>query len=358
MTQKGNRTGMAFAALAAGLFLVGVVSCSTARFYSQALGGQLEIMRKARPVKKVLADPATKPLLREKLTTAGDILAFAKSELHLPAESQYDRYTNLGRRYVVWVVFAAPEFSVEPKKWRYPLLGSLSYRGFFKEELAKAEAARLEAEGLDVYIGGVEAYSTLGFLRDPLLNTFMGRGDADLAELICHELTHQRLYLPGDTDFNEAFATAVGREGARRWLRARGRTTDLERYEKEMRVEQEFIALVLQTRQELKDTYAKPHADDEARRKAKASVLATLRQHADALDRRYGGSLKIERWFAKPVNNARLGTISTYHEMLPGFEAMLKSHHGDLEAFYKQVAGMRKLTKKERRHQVMEAAKP
>src|SRR5690606_36590476 len=148
---------------------------------------------------------------------------------------------NLGRRYVVWVIFAAPEFSVDAKSWWYPLVGHLKYRGFFREDLAEKEAAKLRSDGPDVYVGGVEAYSTLGYLRDPLLNTFLGRDDANLAELIFHELTHQRVFLSGDTDFNEALATVVGREGARRWLKARGRTSDLIQYQQESKVEKEFI---------------------------------------------------------------------------------------------------------------------
>ncbi len=341
----------------AALGLVVLCGCSTVKFYSQALGGQAEILRKARPAAVVLKDPKTKPLLKEKLTTVADILDYAEKEMHLPARSQYDRYTDLGRRYVVWVVFASPEFSVEAKRWWYPLVGRLSYRGFFTEEAAKAEADKLRAEGLDVHTGGVEAYSTLGFLRDPLLNTFMGRKDADLAELIFHELTHQRLYLSGDTDFNEAFATSVGREGARRWLRARGRLKDLAQYEKEMRIEQEFIAIALRTRSELKTLYAQePKPADDVMRTEKSALMALLRQRADAMDRRHGGSLKLERWFTKPVNNARLNTVSTYYTLLPGFDALLRQHGGDLDAFYGTVEGMKNLSKKERRERLEAAA--
>jgi len=337
------------------LLLPGLVlcSCSTVRFYSQALGGQAEILQKARPVAEVLADPKSKPLLKQKLNTVADIRAYAETAVHLPAKGQYERYANLGRRHVVWVVFAAPEFSVEARKWWYPLVGSLSYRGFFKERLAEQEAAGLRAEGLDVYVGGVDAYSTLGFLRDPLLNTFIGRSDAELAELIFHELTHQRLYLSGDTDFNEAFASAVGQEGARRWLRAQGRTRELAQYEKEMRIEREFVALVLRTREELKQVYSRTYRSVEIERAAKAAAFVHMRQRADALDRRYGGSLKIERWFQKPVNNARLSTLATYYEMLPGFEALLKAHGGDLESFFKAVEAMRGLGKEARRQKIL-----
>ncbi len=330
-------------------------SCSTLRFYTQAAGGQWEMLRKARPVAEVMADPACKPLLKEKLTTVGHILDDAARELHLPAEGQYRRYANLGRKHAVWVVFAAPEFSIEPKTWRYPLLGRLAYRGFFEERLAEAEAARLKSEGMEVHVSGVAAYSTLGFFRDPLLNTFIGRDDAELAELIFHELTHQRLYLGGDTDFNEAFATAVGQEGARRWLRSRQKWVELARYEKELKVEREFVKLVLQARNELKEVYSRVYRSQEAERLQKQRVLAALKDKAMALDRRHGGGLSIERWFKKPVNNARLATVSSYYEMLPGFEAILKRCGGDVDAFFAEIDTLKKLGHDDRRRHVMQA---
>lgn len=304
----------------------------------------MEMLSKARPVSEVLADTKTKPALRASLKSVTHMLDYAKNELLLPTKGQYTRYTDLGRRYAVWVVFATPEFSVEPKTWRYPLIGKLAYRGFFEENLAQNEAEKLQAEGYDVHVGGVEAYSTLGFLRDPLLNTFIQRADADLAELLFHELTHQRLYLRGDTDFNEAFATAVGQEGARRWLHAQGRLRELARYDKELRVERDFISLALQTREELKHLY-KTNTNLAAEKKA---ILARFHQRAVALDQKHGGTMKIERWFKKPVNNARLATLSTYFELLPGFEALLKQHHGDLEEFFVAVETMKSLDHKTR----------
>jgi predicted aminopeptidase len=336
-----------------GLACLCLCSCSTARFYSQALSGQVELMQKARPVAEVIASPKTKPLLKQKLTTVTDILSFAEREMQLPTEGQYNRYSDLGRSHVVWVVFAAPEFSITPKKWSYPLLGKLAYRGFFKESLAQTESAQLKAEGYDVHVAGVDAYSTLGFLRDPLLNTFIGRDDADLAELISHELTHQRLYIKGDTDFNEAFATAVGQEGARRWLRARGRIKELAQYEKDLRAERAFVTLALATRVELDKAYAAADRPREALLAQKQAILDRFKQRAIALDHEHGGSMSIGRWFKKPVNNARLATLSTYFEMLPGFEALLRRNGGNLEAFFAEVEAMRKLPRDERKKHIL-----
>lgn len=336
-----------------GFLCLGLCSCSTTHFYSQALSGQVEMLRKARPVSRVLADPKTKPKLKKKLSMVAHILTFAEKELHLPTEGQYRRYTDLGRSHAVWFIFAAPEFSVEPKKWSYPFVGKLAYRGFFKEASALHEADQLKAEGYDVYVGGVNAYSTLGFLRDPLLSTFIGRDDAALAELIFHELSHQRLYLSGDTDFNEAFATAVGQEGARRWLRAQWRMKELEHYDRELRVEREFISLVLKTRTELEQIYATTYRSRETKLRQKQAAFSRLHQRAETLDQSSGGTLKIERWFKTPLNNARLATLATYYDLLPGFETLIEQHGGDLERFIQEIESMRNQGHDERRNRLM-----
>lgn len=344
-------------------------SCSSAGFYAQAIGGQLEILRKAKSIPRVVADTKTSAQVRNRLLLVQDIREFARADLGLETKGQYDRYTDLGRPYVVWVVFATPEFSTQAHEWWYPIIGKLKYRGFFKQRLAEREARRVEAEGMDVFMQGVEAYSTLGVFHDPVLNTFIARTDAQLAELLFHELTHQRLYLSGDTDFNEAFATAIGQEGARRWLRARGRLKDLRDYDRKCVLQREFIAELLQTRAELKRIYgdletvdaeaaarkqaAKPKVMREREadrlRQAKAATLVRLRQRIDAMNRRYGGKLNVAAWFKIPVNNARLNSVSTYYDLVPGFEAMIHANGGDLDKVFDQVDAMGDLNKTERR---------
>lgn len=344
-------------------------SCSTAGFYTQAIGGQLEILRKARPIPRVVADPKAPATVKTRLLLVQDIREFARTDLGLETKGQYDRYTDLGRPYVVWVVFATPEFSTQAHEWWYPIIGKLKYRGFFKEKLAEREAKRVKAEGMDVFMQGVEAYSTLGVFHDPVLNTFIARTDAQLAELLFHELTHQRLYLSGDTDFNEAFATAIGQEGARRWLRARGRLKELRDYERKCALQREFIAELLQTRAELRRIFGDPETGEtegaskkqvvkpkvmqeretDRLRQAKAAAFVRLRHRIDAMNRRYGGKLNVDAWFKIPVNNARLNSISTYYDLVPGFEAMIHANGGDLDKVFDQVDAMRDLSKDERR---------
>lgn len=336
--------------------VLALASCRTVSFYTQAARGQWEISRKARPIDEVLKAPDTGVDLRRKLELVQDLRAFALKELHLPAAQQYDRYCDLGRKFVVWVVYAAPEFSVKGKTWWYPLVGSLKYRGYFDPKEADIEAARLKAAGLDVFVGGVEAYSTLGWFRDPVLNTFLRRSDAELAELLFHELTHQRLYISGDTDFNEAFATLVGQEGARRWLSARGKTAELKAYQADLVLEREFIKLVLRTRGRLEKIYADTRQSAVVLRILKAAEIARLKQEAEKLKVKYGGRLPVDRWFSKPVNNARLNTLATYFDLVPGFERMLQAANGHLEEFFKRVEAMKSMSQTERKAALMGGA--
>lgn len=330
--------------------VLALVSCRTVSFYAQAAIGQWEISSRARPIDSVLSDRRTDAKVRTRLATVQDLRSFASEHLHLPAADQYACYCDLGRKYAVWVVYAAPEFSVKPKTWWYPMLGSLAYRGFFSEADAAREADALTKAGYDVFTGGVEAYSTLGWFKDPILSTFLRRRDEDLAELLFHELTHQRLYIPGDTEFNEAFATAVGHEGARRWLKAKGKTRELQEFEADMIVERAFIKLVLQTRERLSSLYEKAGASPDEMRRQKTAEFDRLKREAEALKQRFGGGISVDRWFAKPVNNARLNTLSTYFDLLPGFEAMLAEEGNDLERFFARVDQMKTMTRSERRH--------
>jgi predicted aminopeptidase len=331
-----------FAALLAALALC---SCSTVEFYSQAMKGQADIWKKKRPVEDVLADTSESEAVKHKLRLVLELREFAKKELKLPAES-FGTYSDLKRPYVVWVVYAAKKYQVEPKQWWYPFVGKLGYRGFFAMEDAKAEALKWKTAGYDVFAAGVEAYSTLGFFKDPVLNTCIGRSDAEFAELIFHELTHARLFIPGDTDFNEAFATANGEAGVRLWLRSKGRMKELAAYEAHVKRERTMIRLALETREELKRLYAAEKEPVEKKRALLTRLQDRLRAMGvkdKATNVQTGQDLKIV-W-----NNARLNTIATYHALVPGFEKLLREAGGDPEAYYREVEKMKTMSKAERR---------
>jgi predicted aminopeptidase len=328
-----------------------LTSCRAVHFYTQAAQGQLEIMRKAEPVAQVQQDGDTPRAVKDRLRLVEELRTWAAAELKLPAEKQYDRYTDLKRKYVVWVVYAAPEFSVEAKTWWYPILGKLKYRGYFHEADAQREAARLRAKGYDVDVSGTEAYSTLGWLRDPVLNTFLHRSDAELAELIFHELTHQLLYLPGDTDFNEALATAAGEAGAKQWLRAKGRLGDLERYKRKLRLERTIIGAILRTRQELGEIYAH-HSDEPGERLRELKNGAFHRLRAEAQRLREQAGVK-QRRHSPLLNNASLNSVEAYYSMLPGFERVLQECGGNIPEFLRQMEAMKGMNKEARRARIM-----
>jgi predicted aminopeptidase len=313
-----------WAALALLLLLTG---CDTLSYYGQAIGGHLQIMNAARPVDEWLADPATPAELRARLDLAKRVRRFASSSLALPDNRSYTKYAELHRPYAVWNVFAAPEFSVSPKQECFPVTGCVAYRGFFSEQDAKAHAERLKAQGYDVYVGGVPAYSTLGWFDDPLLSTFIRYPDPQLARLIFHELAHQVVYAPHDTAFNESFAVTVEQEGVRRWLEAEGHPGDLDAFKAAQARRQQFADRVKDARSRLATLYAQGLPAEEMRRR-KAEEFVRLRGF-------YPGAVPAE------ANNAFLVSVALYTELVPQFEKLL-AESGSLEAFYARVKELAK----------------
>lgn len=310
--------------LALVLFAAIVLSgCESVAFYAQAIGGQLGVMRSARPLDSWLADPQTTPQLRARLEAARRIREFASRELALPENGSYASYADLRRPYVVWNVFAAPRFSVEAKRECFPFTGCVSYRGFFSEDLARRHAERLRRDGYDVHVAGVPAYSTLGWFDDPLLSTFILYPDAQLARLLFHELAHQVAYARDDTAFNESFAVVVEEEGVRRWLRAEGRPGELAAFRAAQSRKRELAAGVAATRARLSQIYQSDTSDDEKLRQ-KADEFARLRAQ-------YGNFIPRES------NNAFLVSVAVYTQLVPAFERLLADAGGDLPAFYARV---------------------
>jgi len=341
------------------VFAVLLSGCQTVSYYKQAVQGQCEILSKGRPIAEVISDPKTPPELARKLALILELRAFAERDLNLPAHDHYLRYADLKRRFVVWNVHATPEFSLEPKTWWYPIVGSLKYRGYFLEGDARRYAEKLRRKGLDVYVEGVEAYSTLGWFDDPVLNTFIHHEPPDLAEIIFHELAHQRLFARGDTDFNEAFATAAAQEGVRRWLHAEGDLAAQENYLTGLRRNADFVRLVMTGRRRLEGLYrTEPSRPGRSRAclelhhafsEQKQRVIDQMRREYEQLRIQWGSYRGFDRWFAQPLNNAQLNTVATYYELVPAFEQLLRANGGDLETFYRKVRALDGLSKEERR---------
>jgi predicted aminopeptidase len=349
------------------LLLVVVVTavsgCQTIGFYAQAAKGQFQIFAHQEVIDKLVADPKTPAPLRQQLRLIEELRAFAKDQLKLPVDGNYRKYVDVHRPYVVWNVQAAPQFSLQPRTWWYPLVGSLEYRGYFSERSARKYAARIVKKGDDVYVDGVEAYSTLGWFKDPVLNTFIDRSEPELAEVIFHELGHRRVFARGDTDFNEAYATTVGQEGARRWLRASGKTNLLERYAVALQRNDQFVHLIMSTREQLEKVYGDtldkdgkvraakvPPLPPARLKEAKQRVFTGLRSQYEQLKISWGGYSGYDDWFAHELNNAQLNTIANYYDFLPAFKRLLELNGGDMEKFYQEVERLSKMDK-DTRHQ-------
>jgi predicted aminopeptidase len=329
------------------LIVVLIAAAGSGCYILESVEGQLALMSKREPITRVIADASTPPALRSQLEAVAAIRDFASRELGLPDNGSYRSYADVGRRYVVWNVVAAPEFSVDPREWCYPIVGCVAYRGYFVEAQARAFADKLRSEGVDVAVGGVAAYSTLGHFDDPVLNTMMGWSDVELAAIIFHELTHQLVYVPDDSAFNEALATTVEEEGVRRWLHAQGRDADLASHLLQQERYQKVIGLLSATRAELRAIYASGLPPEQVREKKRAASLA-MRSSFALLKADWGGHAPFEAWFAEDLNNAHLASIATYFDCVPGFKRELEAAGGDLPAFYARVRGLAKLDQEKR----------
>jgi len=324
-----------------------VTGCASPGYYLHAVSGQFEILNKRRPVEEVLSDPATTPRIRRQLELVRRLRDFASRELGLPDNRSYRTYADLERPFVVWNAFATPELSLEPKQWCFLFAGCVSYSGYFARVKAEKFAADLKQDGYDVYVGGAPAYSTLGWFNDPLLNTFIHRSEAELAGLLFHELAHQKIYVSGDSAFNESFATVIELEGVKRWFQQSGNTKEAGAYRQKIQRREEFTALVLKHRAHLKEIYTSTLIDAE-KRMAKARVFEELRNDYAKLKTGWNGYAAFDNWFKQDLNNAHLAAIGMYSQYVAAFQKLLARQGDDLAAFYRSMEEMVNLSKAER----------
>ena len=324
-----------------------VGSCSNIAYYAQSVEGHLQLMARTRAIPDVVNHADTDPALRKQLEQVSAIREFASRQLTLPDNDNYRSYADLGRPYVVWNVFAAPEFSLELQQWCMLFIGCVNYRGYFDQNNATRYAGELIAAGSETYVSGVPAYTTLGYFNDPVLNTFMRYGDQEVARIVFHELAHQIVYVKGDTAFNESFAVSVEIEGVRRWLTETATPERLREFEKRQERKEQFHQLLADTRDQLRTLYATSLAPD-AMRAAKTEVIADMKQSYADLKASWGGYAGYDPWFSQPLNNATLGSISLYTKWVPAFQALLEQEGGDLPRFYLRVAALADLPKEER----------
>ncbi len=300
----------------------------------QAARGHMDIMNKRRPVNEVIQDTDSPEALKERLQLVQEAREFSISKLYLPDNDSYQTYADLERDFVVWNVFAAPEFSLQAKTWCYPVAGCVGYRGYFAKEDAERQAQKLKGAGFDVIVGGVSAYSTLGKFSDPVLNTMMRWSDLDLVAVLFHELAHQQLYVKNDSEFNESFASAVEEFGVERWLRGRGEDSRLQEYRSSREFRQQLLQHVQAARADLETLYAS-ELDQSDMRQGKQDILSALREVAGEQVERSGRNTPA--WLRSPLNNATLIPLSLYQGRLDEFRQLLVECKEDLQCFYDQA---------------------
>jgi len=313
--------------------------CSTIAYYGQSILGHSRLMLARQPLERAIqkADKVEDHRLSEQLQLVGELRRYAIVELALPDNGSYDSYVALNREFPVWSVVAAEEFSIEAKTWCYPVAGCAAYRGYFSQKAAQNYANKLHQKGYETAVGGVGAYSTLGWFDDPVLPSMLRYGIADFAETLFHELAHQQLYIKDDSDFNEAFATVVGEQGAVRWLRA-NRPDLLTDYRRSLAARIGFGEMLENLKQRLALVYVSPRSPEEMR-VAKQQLLQDLRIEYDKLKaKHWQGFAGYDHWFEQPINNARLAAFSTYRRQAPQLQLLLDSCQGDFVRFYKKLA--------------------
>ena len=324
--------------------ILSLSGCSTLAYYRQAAGGHLDIMTKRRPIAELIGDTSIPAPVREKLMLVQEIRAFASQSLLLPENGSYSSYANINRRYVVWNVFATPALSLEPVESCYLVVGCLSYRGYYREADAQTHANKLRATNHDVYVGGVAAYSTLGWFDDPVLNTMLYWDDRRLARLIFHELTHQLLYVKHDALFNESFATNFAEIGLQRWLASKA-TDGKVRSEAggdERAREIEFISMIQETREHLASLYASS-ATDVVKSQRKKEAFNALAKEYTLFKQRWSNYAGYDEWMNNDLNNAKIASVVTYHSYDKAFRNLLTQANDRLDLFVEKVKAIASL---------------
>ena len=334
-----------------------VGGCTNIPYYLQSVRGQIDIWSRQYDIETLIDRPDTAVPLREKLREVLAIREYASSELALPRNGSYRSYANLERPFAVWNVVATPEFSIQPRQWCFVFAGCVNYRGYFDKADADGFAAGAAAQGYDVYVGGVPAYSLLGYFPDPVLKTFVNYPRAQLARLIFHELAHQVVYVRDDSIFNESFAVAVELEGSRRWLARYGTDADRLAHEQVTQRREQFVALIERYRERLDALYQTSLPRD-AMRAEKAAMFAEMRADYARLRESWGGFHGYDRWFAQAPNNALLASVGIYSTRVPAFQALLAREGGDLQRFYAEAKKIARLPKPQRTAALEELTPP
>ncbi len=319
-------------------FTMGLTGCSTAKYYSHAVVGHLQLTTGLTPIRKAIKQDETNKELRRQLELVTELREFAENRLSLDVGKAYSRYKHLDRSAAVWVVYAAPRFSTKLQTWKYPIVGEYQSKGFFKERMAKEYSAKLQSQGFDVYLGEAIAYSTLGWFSDPLLSTFLDDSDEELAETLFHELTHRTYYLKGDTMFNESFATAFAQKSVQLWLKEKGEEKRLENYRQKLKRRDEFRSLLQETKNELNLIYKNTNNDSMAiLQRRKQDLIQSFKATCIDLRKKWNKPKSLESWIDEEVNNAKIAASSVYLLKVPYFNQLWEQANQDPKTYLETV---------------------
>ncbi len=320
------------------LFTVLISGCSTVHYYAQSIQGQFEIIQKRQNISHLLDNNDLSNSLRKKLETVLELREFSINQLGLPNNNSYLSYADLERNFVIWNIFATEEFSLYPIKWCYLIVGCLDYRGYFLESDAKQHATVLKEQGYDIYLGGVSAYSTLGWFDDPVLNTMLRWSDIQLATVMFHELAHQQLYIKNDTEFNESYAEAVATIGVIKWLEQSPDNNLLFEYMQSKSQEKQFIALIMKYKSLLSELYLS-ETSKELMRGQKEVIFKQMEDEYKMLSRHWRKD-HYTHWFSTGLNNAKLAAIVTYRQYTSSFISIFNKLDRDLDRFYSLIISL------------------
>lgn len=334
----------------ASLLLLGVIAisgCSTLGYLAHTSNGHLAVVTSKEPIADILAEEKYTPEQREQLAKVLRIRAFATEHIGLPDNKSYTEFVNLNRDYVTWAIFATEELSLQPTTWCFWIVGCIPYRGYFSEQKAQQFAEKLRASGHDVFIAPIPAYSTLGWFADPLLSSMLRNGEIITAEYIFHELVHQQLYIKNDTNFNEAFASAVARVAVIDWLHAEGNTDAIARYQAAIGKRLQLFSLTQQLREQLTAIYS-DEITDQQKRSQKQQAFQQHHERINALTKNWSNGEVYRKSVLRGLNNAKLNAQSTYNDLIPSFISLYDNCGKDYQRLYSVVASMEKLDKEQR----------
>jgi len=325
--------------------------CSSLGYYSQVINGHLDLMARREPLQQLVDDPGTTAGLRQRLRLVLAIREFASAQLFLPDNGSYRSFAQVEGLAVVWSLVATEEFSLQPLEWCYPVIGCASYRGYYSRQEGERQEGLIKTQGMDTTLEPVPAYSTLGWFDDPLPSTVVDWSETRLARLIFHELAHQKIYLPGDSAFNEALANTVAWWGVKRWLESEADEAALENWRRQQRRERSFIALLLKTRRHLSEIYLQP-ITEEQKRQRKQEAFQRMKKEYVAMQQQWQGYRGYDDWFSRELNNARLASVATYEQWAPAFRVLLRQSKNDMEVFYRACEELGQQPSDERRRRM------